>query len=133
MTLKVITLELARNPGEPLGDPQHRYVFRAPLTADGQIDRAHWSTLKQLCTVRRFEKGREIEAGLLTLTRGGQWLFSYAPGDDDDETLFRFGRHHFLPGEYLAITEHDGVQRTFTVVSVTDWHPDPALATPAAS
>ena len=36
---------------------------------------------------------------------------------DDDESGYRFGAHAFAPGEYVSITEHDGVQRTFKVVS----------------
>ena len=132
MSLKVITLELARNPGAPLGDAEHGYVFRAPLDAGGYFDRIQWAAMKQLCTVRRIAKGAEVEAGLLILNRRGQWVFSYARGEEDDETLFRLSAHRFQPGEYIAITEHDGVERTFKIKSVADWHAD-RMATAAAS
>lgn len=128
MSLKVIKLELARNPGTPLGGSEHAYVFRAPIDAQGYVDRHEWDSAKLLCTVRRIEKGEVVEAGLLTLNKRWQWVFSYAPGDEDDETIFRLGSHRFLPGEYVAITEHDGVQRTFKVTSVTDWHADHVAA-----
>jgi len=131
MSLKIITLELARNPGAPDGDRSHGYVFRAPLDVQGNFDRFQWAAAKQLCTVRRIEKGEEVEAGLLVLNRRGKWVFSYARGDEDDETLFRLANHRFLPGDYIAITEHDGVERTFRVATVADWHADPAAATAA--
>jgi hypothetical protein len=128
MSLKVITLELARNPGAPAGDPDHGYIFRAPLDRQGNFDRFQWAAVKPLCTVRRIEKGAEVEAGLLVLNSHGKWVFSYARGDEDDETLFRLANHRFLPGDYIAITEHDGIERTFKVRSVIDWHPDRAAA-----
>lgn len=131
MSLKVIRLELARNPGAPLGDPDHSYIFRAPLDGQGNFDRLQWTSMKQLCTVRRLEKGAEVEAGLLVLNRNGQWVFSYAVGDEDDETLFRLTKHRFLPGDYIAITEHDGVERTFRVASVHEWHADQMAAAAA--
>jgi hypothetical protein len=46
-------------------------------------------------------------------------VFSYAPGADDDEPAFKFDRHSFTAGEYVSITEHDGVTRPFKIVSVT--------------
>jgi hypothetical protein len=128
MSLKNITLELARNPGFPAGDVGHGYVFRAPLDSNGHFDRFEWAAKKQFCTVHRIEKGIEAEAGLLVLNRRGKWVFSYARGDEDDETLFRLADHHFVPGEYVSVTEHDGIERTFKVKSVRDWHPDPAVA-----
>jgi len=126
MSLKVISLELARNPGAPAGDPDHGYIFRAPLDAQGHFNRFQWAATKPLCTVRRIEKGAEVETGLLILNRHGKWVFSYARGDEDDETLFRLASHRFLPGDYIAITEHDGLERTFKVRSVVDWHADRA-------
>ncbi|MCC6913252.1 MAG: hypothetical protein IT566_06080 [Rhodospirillaceae bacterium] len=132
MSLKVITLELARNPGAPHGDADHGYIFRAPLDARGNFDRFQWAAVKQLCTVRRIEKGREVESGVLVLNRHGQWVFSYAVGDEDDETLFRLAKHRFQPGDYVAITEHDGVERTFRVRSVADWHADPSAVAAAS-
>ena len=128
MALKVITLELARNPGQPVGDHERGYVFRAPLDRDGHFDRFKWAALKQLCTVRRIEKGQEVESGLLVLNRAGKWVFSYVRGEEDDETLFRLVEHRFAPDEYVSITEHDGVQRTYKVAAVTEWHADRAAA-----
>ena len=66
---------------------------------------------------------REVETGTLRRSGGGRWVFSYLPGTDDDEPIFRLSKHVFAPGEYVTITEHDGVERTFKVASVEDWHP----------
>ena len=39
---------------------------------------------------------------------------------EKDEPIFRFGEHVFNEGEYVTITEHDGVARPFRVVWVKD-------------
>lgn len=123
MTLKTIRLELARTKDHPLGDPGHAYEFRAPLDNTGHLDAAVWREEKSLCVVRHFEKGVETEKGLLIRTQGGKWVFSYAPGNDDDEPIFKFSSHAFKPGEYVSITEHDGQLRTFRIAWVKEWHP----------
>lgn len=122
-TLKSIVLELARNPGAPEGDPSCRYEFRAPLQPDGSFDAAAWREAKDFCTVRRIEKGEVAETGVLARTQGGRFVFSYRPGDEDDEPVFRFASHIFSPGEYVTVTEHDGIARTFRVADVADWNP----------
>ncbi|MCB2108131.1 MAG: hypothetical protein KDE14_10540 [Rhodobacteraceae bacterium] len=121
--MKTIRVELARTKDHPEGNPGHVYEFRAPLDAEGHLDADAWPKVKQLCTVRRLENGTEQEKGLLIRTKGGKWVFSYEPGDDDDEAIFKFSTHVFKPGEYVSITEHDGEQRTFRITSVADWHP----------
>ena len=58
------------------------------------------------------------EAGQLVKVGRG-WALSYDPGTEvDDEPLFRLEKHRFTTGEYISITEHDGIQRTFRVVFV---------------
>ena len=124
MTLKTIRMELARTKENPDGDPNHAYEFRAPLDATGHLDKDQWpKKQRELCAVRHIEQGEEMERGLLIRTPGGNWMFSYVLGEDDDETIFRFSTYAFSPGEYVSVTEHDGVQRTFRVTIVADWHP----------
>lgn len=118
MSVKTIRLELARNPDFPEGSINHGYEFRAPLTLDGALDHEAWKSARKDCTVRRFWQGRPDERGRLEHTRSRKWVFSYAEGEDDDEPIFKFDRHQFREGEYVSITEHDGVQRTFRVASV---------------
>jgi len=122
MPLKTIRLELARNPEFPEGSASRGYEFRTPLTADGTLDQEAWKDLRDRCTVRRFWEGEPDEVGLLVHSRGRTWIFHYDhPGeaDDHDDPIFRFDRHRFVEGEYVSITEHDGVQRTFRVARVT--------------
>lgn len=123
MTLKTIRIELARTPARPDGDAGHAYEFRAPLSPEGFLNKAGWPSVRPLCTVRRFSDGEEVEQGLLIVSRNGHWAFSYAPGIDDDESVFKLSHHRIQPGEYLTVTEHDGEARTFRVASVRDWHP----------
>ncbi|MFO0295676.1 MAG: hypothetical protein ACK51F_20260 [Rhodospirillales bacterium] len=117
--LQSVRLELARTAERPGGDDGCGYEFIAPLDDQGRLDVAAWRADRARCTVRRFWRGEADEAGELLHTRGGRWVFSYAPGTEDDEPIFRFDRHSFVPGEYVSITEHDGVTRPFRVVSVT--------------
>ena len=118
MGLKRIRLELARTPDFPDGSPTHGYEFIAPLDARGHLDSASWPNAKAVCTVRRFWDGSPDEHGTLIQRRNGSWAFSYGPGEDDDEPIFRFDRHLFVAGEYITITEHDGVARPFRVVDI---------------
>ena len=117
--MKTIRLELARSREFPQGSAQHGYEFHAPLKSDGTFDLAHWRKAPEVCTVRRFWRGEDDQVGQLVHTKHG-WAFSYSPGEDDDEPIFRFGGHVFKTGEYISITEHDGVERTFRVTSVKD-------------
>ncbi len=118
MSLKRIRLELARTTEFPNGSRDHGYEFTAPLDANGHLDASAWATSKAACIVRRFESRSEDEHGTLIHRRDGRWAFSYQPGDDDDEPIFRFDRHIFIVGEYVTVTEHDGVARPFRVVDV---------------
>jgi hypothetical protein len=117
MTLKKIRLELARTPDHPEGSTTCGYEFSAPLDASGKLEPKHWSHDKAQCTVRRFWDGAEDEHGLL-VHRQAKWAFSYRPGEEDDEPIFRFDKHCFVTGEYVSVTEHDGIERPFRVASV---------------
>jgi hypothetical protein len=116
--LKTIRLELARTKENPEGRSDTGYEFSAPLTADGHLDAAAWKSHRADCKVRRFFPGEKIEQGALLHLGPDRWVFSYEKGAADDEPAFRFDRHLFKPGEYVSITEHDGITRTFKVVSV---------------
>jgi len=119
MTLQTIRIELARCTEYPDGSAAHGYEFVAPLDHTGHFDAAEWKTARAKCAVRRFWGKADDETGHLIHHRGRHWAFAYAAGGDDtDEPIFRFDRHVFRQGEYVSITEHDGMQRTFRVASV---------------
>jgi hypothetical protein len=117
MALLRIRLELARTAEFPEGSNRHGYEFVAPLNGDGHLDQADWQAHRQDCRVRRFWAGDTDEHGHL-VHRGKGWAFHYEDTDEEDEPIFRFDLHRFAEGEYVSITEHDGEQRTFRVVSV---------------
>lgn len=118
MPLMTVRLELARQPGFPEGSHAHGYEFVAPLTADGHLDAAHWRTHAKACTVRRFW-GAEAEQHGRLVHHGRHWAFDYDLADNaDDEPVFRLDRHAISEGEYLSVTEQDGRQMTFRIVSV---------------
>jgi len=119
MRLKRIRLELGRTPEFPEGSNDHGYEFIAPLTETAHIDADMWTGLKERCEVVRFWGRAEREVGKLRRVGRG-WRFDYDPTNDtDDEPFFKLDRHTLAPGAYVSITEHDGVQRPFKVVSVT--------------
>lgn len=119
MTMRTIRLELARTPDHPDGAADMGYELHAPLTGDGHLDQAAWRAHADACRVRRFWRGADDEHGRLVIINGN-WAFQYAGmAEADVEPIFKLGAHRMVVGEYLSITEHDGVQRTFKVVSLT--------------
>jgi len=114
-----IILELAREPGHPLGDRDHAYHLYVPLDGEGRIDAAGWRKDRALCRVRRFRPGEPEVRGQVLHGPGGRWTFDYSDTSArDDEAGFRFGDERFVPGEYVSIKEDDGQMHTFQVVSV---------------
>ena len=72
-----------------------------------------------LCTVQRVWEGEGDERGVLVHTqRAALGVLLRPRRRPDDEPIFKFDRHVFKEGEYVAITEHDGKTRPFKVVSV---------------
>jgi hypothetical protein len=117
--LSFIRLELARTAEFPQGSPDHAYEFLAPLTKDAHIDADAWKAVKDRCEVTRLWGDAPTQSGRLRHVGMG-WRFDYDAGDDaDDEPFFKLDRHALTPGAYVSITEQDGVQRPFKVVSVT--------------
>ena len=82
-------------------------------------DAAAWKAVKDRCTVERIVKNVAEEKGHLVHVGQG-WHFDYKGGTrDDDEPLYKLDRHVLKVGEYVSVTEHDGVLRTFRVVSAS--------------
>jgi hypothetical protein len=90
----------------------------APLTRDDRIDPEAWKRQKDKCRVVRFW-GRDEEQGMLRHVGHG-WRFDYdSKSTSDDEPFFKLDKHALIPGAYVSVTEHDGVQRPFRVLAVT--------------
>jgi hypothetical protein len=121
MSLKQVRLELARDHDFPSGSRDRGYDFIAPLDDQGHLDVAEWKKTRDRCRVRRFWPGMPNEIGHLVHKPGGVWAFDYDPKSKaDDEPGYKFDKHRFVPGEYVSLTEHDGVQRTFFIKAVVD-------------
>ena len=121
MTMKRVHLELARGHDFPEGSRERGYDFVAPLDDDGHLQADEWRQERKRCRVRRFWVDEPDQIGLLVHKRGGAWVFDYNPGTEaDDEAGFKFNKHQFVPGEYVSITEHDGEQHTFRIITVAE-------------
>ncbi len=119
MSLSQIRLELARTPEFPQGSPNHGYEFIAPLSKNAHIDAEQWKNTEERCRVVRFWGTDKPERGLLRHVGRG-WRFDYdLSSDTDDEPFFKLDQHQLKTGAYVSVTEKDGVQRPFRVVSVT--------------
>jgi len=118
MTWSVMKLVLGRCDDYPQGSLAHGYDIVAPLTPDGHLDEAAWRAAKQKSRVRRFWQGEPDELGTIIHTRHRTWAFSYKPGEDDDEPVFKLEDHRFAEGKYITIRGHDGEASTFLVAEV---------------
>lgn len=113
-----VVLELAREPGHPLGDRDHGYHLYLPLTAEGRIDATALREHRAACRVRRFRPGEAEAHGRVIHGPGGQYRFVYGDAEAvEDEVGFRLGSECFVPGEYVSVREDDGHMHTFQVVS----------------
>lgn len=117
MSLMRIRMELARTPEFPGGSSAHGYEFVAPLSKDDHIDAEEWRANKDQCEVVRFWGDEEEERGKLRHVGQG-WRFDYKKGDEDDEPFFKLDRHSLRLGNYVTVTERDGEQMPFRIVSI---------------
>ena len=113
--MNVVRLELARCREFPEGSKTHGYALRLPLDAEGRLSSGNWPRQRHHADFTRFW-GEELESGRLVHGRHG-WGLAF---DDDSEVepIFRSADHRFAEGEYISITERDGMTRTFRVVAV---------------
>lgn len=119
MSWKVIRLELARTPEYPDGSSAHAFVLRLPVDDNGMLEQRILRNPDQRPTVRRFWPGEPEREGVV-VPKGRGWVFSYEPGESDDEALFHLENHPVKVGQYLTITDTDGEELPFKVVSCHD-------------
>lgn len=116
MTWYMIRLDLARSPDHPEGSAAHSYLLRLPLDERGIVDLAATHARPENCTVLRCWPGQSEMHGYLRHARRG-WVLSYEPGEGDDEAIFHLETHPLATGQYVTITEPDGAELCFRVVS----------------
>ncbi|MEX1251737.1 MAG: hypothetical protein WEA77_11145 [Hyphomonas sp.] len=120
MSLRRITLQLARNPGLPAGDPEQGYLIIAPINDAGQLDIDAWRAERKACRVLRFHPDPAEKADGWLTHRGANWFFHYdEEAEGDDEAAFRFGAHIFREGEYITIRHADGNPQTYKVTDIS--------------
>lgn len=117
MSLMRIRLELARTPEFPEGSAGRGYEFVAPLSKDDHVDAEEWREHRDRCEVVRFWDDEPEETGKLRHVGRG-WRFDYAEGSEDDEPFFKLDRHALRIGNYVTVTERDGEQLPFRIVSI---------------
>lgn len=110
-----IRLELAREPDHPEGDRGIGYDLVVPLDEAGRLDP---KGLREGCRVRRFTGEETLAVGKVRHTTGDRWLFDFEPGEQDDETGFRFGEENFVLGEYVSVRAPDGEMHTYRVAQL---------------
>jgi hypothetical protein len=118
-TFRRIRLELAREPGRPMGDSGIGYALVAPIDEEGRLDADEAQRHRRACKVVRFRAGEESDVGYLRRRPGGSWAFHYdfEDGGEDDDPGYRLGDHRFVIGEYVTIFEDEGAH-TYRIAAV---------------
>lgn len=121
--LSKISLQLARCPDFPEGNPRDRYEIVAPLDETGRLDTLAWHAQRDYCRVRRVAPDGATRHGRLLHRAGGaggaNWIIDYDDRSDaDDESGFHLDSHVMAPGEYVSIKGVDGELRTYAIVAV---------------
>jgi hypothetical protein len=118
MTWSRVRLEAARGPDFPEGSHRHGYEFVLPLLPDGRLDRKNYDKTPELCTVHRFWEGEGNFVGEIQHVDQRRWVFSYAPGSADDESIAHFDKQLFREGEYMTVREPNGREHAFRIVII---------------
>lgn len=92
--------------------------MRLPISDDGLIDETEVARNPAMATVKRFWPNEPDQQGYVIRTEGN-WAFSYAIGEEDDEALFHLEAHALRQGEYITLTEPNGEQLPFQVTKVS--------------
>lgn len=116
MTWHLIRLDLARSEAYPDGSREHCYLLRLPLDDRGLIDAAAIRTEPERATVLRSSPDEPERTGHIG-HRLGRWVFSYLPGDGEDEELFHLETHPLGEGDFVTVTDSAGEALCFEVVS----------------
>lgn len=117
MKWKIIRLELASNGDFPRGSAGRAYLLRVPLADDGVIDGEVLEREPRRAVVRRYWANEADMIGHLVRTPRGLAI-RYEAANNDDPRLFAFGANSIKIGDHLSLTDLDGQERPFRVVSL---------------
>ena len=112
MPWRKLRLELARSPAYPEGSRHHGYLLNAPLDRSGRIDVAAYEAGQNRAVVEEFWADREPRRGRFVRHRRNLWCFAFGM---EEEPIFHFGDHRFVPGEYVTVRDLSGKDLTFRI------------------
>lgn len=118
MDWKRFRLELAPSPEFPTGSASRAYVIHAPLDEDGTIDQDILQVAPHRARVQRQWPNEPDSSGHLVHTPEG-WAISYLVGGKPAERAFQLESGALRVGEYANVTEPDGRQQRYRIVSVS--------------
>lgn len=110
---KIVKLELAPTSDYPKGSPAMAFLLRVPLTQAGMIDESALAAEPRSAFVRRFWLNEPDCSGVVRPNSRG-WIFDFPAG----ERNAHLGRTPIVPNAVLELTQMDGAQLQFRVVSI---------------
>jgi hypothetical protein len=102
VTWHLIRLDLARSETFPEGSHEHCYLLRLPLDERGLVDQQALRAAPERASVLRSRPDEPERTGQVGIANGG-WLFSYAPGEGEDEQVFHLESHSLRRGDEGAL------------------------------
>jgi len=118
MEWKRVRLELAPTPDFPLGSASRAYLIRLPVNDDGLVDEAKLGAGRDRARVHRFWPSQPDMSGSLVRTSEG-WAISYRRPAGTIDAAIRLDARQLRIGEEVILTEPDGRQLPYRVVSLT--------------
>jgi hypothetical protein len=116
VTWHLIRLDLARSEAFPEGSHEHCYLLRLPLDERGLVDQQALRAAPERASVLRSRPDEPERTGQVGIANGG-WVFSYAPGEGEDEQVFHLESHPLHRGDYVTVTDDAGEALCFEVAS----------------
>jgi len=92
------------------------YLLHAPITREARIDFAAFNAGQSRAVVEEFRGDAEARRGRLVHRDRNQWCFVFGPGEE--ESVFHFEDHCFVPGEHISVRDSSGAELTYRVTTV---------------
>jgi hypothetical protein len=118
MQWKRIRLVLDQTPEFPAGSASRAYLVQLPVKEDGLVDTAILETALHRARIRRHWPNEADRSGSITRTTSG-WGFAHGAQEEGGRPIFHLETQRLCVGESITLTEPDGRQQTYRVVSVS--------------